>query len=88
MLSGSTSRGAVVQSVVASIHKAAHNCAKNYRIRIGKVSDESESNPSQVPALEASMRAYADKKASTVVNPVLRDKLFCVPGKLAYIYSC
>lgn len=40
--------------------------AKNYRIRIGKVSDETESNPSRVPALEASMRAYADKKAGVL----------------------
>lgn len=42
------------------------------RIRIGKAADEREINPSRVPALEASIRAYADKKAGTVVNPALR----------------
>ncbi|XBH78633.1 hypothetical protein VPH35_104815 [Triticum aestivum] len=42
------------------------------RIRIGKAADEREINPSRVPALEASRRAYADKKADVVVNPALR----------------
>lgn len=48
------------------------NMLKNCRIRIGKAADEREINPSRVPALEASIRAYADKKAGTVVNPALR----------------
>ncbi|KAM3245125.1 hypothetical protein ACQJBY_056444 [Aegilops geniculata] len=38
-------------------------------VRIGSVFEERDANPSRVPALEASMRACADTKTSTVVNP-------------------
>ncbi|XBH67129.1 hypothetical protein VPH35_095561 [Triticum aestivum] len=41
------------------------------RVRIGNASEERDANPSRVPALEASMRACADTKTSTVVNPAL-----------------
>ncbi|KAM3399589.1 hypothetical protein ACQJBY_004787 [Aegilops geniculata] len=41
------------------------------RVRIGKASEERDSKPSRVPALEASMQAYADTKVGTVVNPAL-----------------
>lgn len=41
------------------------------RIRIGKASEERDANPSRVPALEASMRAYAENKADSVVNPAV-----------------
>lgn len=62
--------------------------AKNYRIRIGEVSDERESNPSRVPALEASMRAYADKKAGTIVDPVLGTSFDLVEEPYAfYIFT-
>ena len=41
------------------------------RVRIGNAPEERDANPSRVPALEASMRAYADNKVVTVVNPAL-----------------
>ncbi|EMS48263.1 hypothetical protein TRIUR3_12029 [Triticum urartu] len=41
------------------------------RVRIGNAPEERDANPSRVPALEASMRAYAENKGGTVVNPSL-----------------
>lgn len=41
------------------------------RIRICKAADKRENNLSRVPALEASIGAYTDYKAGTVVNPAV-----------------
>uniref|UniRef100_A0A8I6XC29 Protein FAR1-RELATED SEQUENCE n=1 Tax=Hordeum vulgare subsp. vulgare TaxID=112509 RepID=A0A8I6XC29_HORVV len=46
-------------------------CCWTRRIRVGKASDERDASPSRVPALEASMRAYAENKVGTVANPVI-----------------
>ncbi|KAI4989742.1 hypothetical protein ZWY2020_038105 [Hordeum vulgare] len=39
--------------------------------RIGNALEERDANPSRIPALEASIRAYADGKVGAVVNPAL-----------------
>ena len=39
------------------------------RVRVGKAKDEREPSPSRMPPLEASVRAYVDKKSGNVGNP-------------------
>ena len=39
------------------------------RVRVGKAADEREPSPSRMPALEASIRAFVNKKSNNVVNP-------------------
>ena len=39
------------------------------RVRVRKATDEREPSPSRMPALEASIRAFVDKKSNNVVNP-------------------
>ena len=40
-------------------------------VKIGNAPEERGANPIRVLALEASMRAYADNKVGTIVNPAL-----------------
>ncbi|KAM3332267.1 hypothetical protein ACQJBY_027835 [Aegilops geniculata] len=39
------------------------------RVRVGKAKDEREPSASRMPALEASIRPFVDKKSQNVVNP-------------------
>ena len=39
------------------------------RVRVGKAKDEREPSPSRMPALEAFVHAYVDKKSGNVGNP-------------------
>ncbi|XP_037467392.1 uncharacterized protein LOC119339431 [Triticum dicoccoides] len=61
------------------------------RVRVGKAEDEREPSPSRMSALEASVRAYVDKKSGKVVNPSIGTSLIlskkdtsftiCIPGR-------
>lgn len=55
---------------VVVVSKSQDSCWAR-RTRIGKAAHERGNNPNRVPALEASIRAYADNKAGIVVNPAV-----------------